>query len=432
MTTPMDDDRMLLAYFEGRSTTHEPEGLLETVLAGVERTHQRPAWQTVDWWLSSASADRVTWHARRFAIVAAVGLLIALLLALALLGGTGNRLPPPLGLARPGAIVMDVGGDIYLAGPDGGNPTKLYAGPHWDGHATFSPDGTKIAFESTLDDMSKALMVMRSDGTGRTTLMSGLAAVDEVIAWSPDSRRIAIGARPVDEPGGALFPLGDSRILVADVEQGRASFLSGVFGQDPRWSPDGTMLAFGRIAAQWGVNPLESPGGVSLVRPDGSGLRRLSSVAAGVPAWSPDGKTIAFLGVGVGGGPDLYLIGADGTDERNVTNDPESESYPVWSPDGSKMAFPRMLDSYNKGELTILDITEGKVTALEGANVTFDPPVWRPDGTHVLAYLYRGGQNIFALVGYDDLVIFDVTNGSRPITIPITGVRYASWQRLAP
>ena len=140
------------------------------------------------------------------ALVGAVGLLIAVLVALAILGGAGHQLPPPFGLAKPGSIVMDIGGDIYLADADGANRTKLYAGSHWDGRAMFSPDGTKIAFESALDDKSTALMVMRADGTGQTTLMSGLAQVDDVIAWSSDSLWVAIGARPIPDSGAPMFP----------------------------------------------------------------------------------------------------------------------------------------------------------------------------------------------------------------------------------
>jgi Tol biopolymer transport system component len=300
MTARSDLDRAMLDYFEGRSTNHAPDGLLETALAGVGATRQRPAWRTGDWWLPSAWADRVTWHTRRVALVAAVGLLIAILLALAILGGSGHPLPPPFGPAKPGAIVMDIGGDIYLAGPDGENRSLLYAGPHWDGHATFSPDGTKIAFESGQDDMSKALMVMRADGTGQTTLISRLAEADDVIAWSADSRWIATAARPMDDvfiPSGSHVPGVDVRIIVGDVEHGTASIVGGseLFGHDPRWSPDGTMLAFGRNY-RCCSGP---PDSLWSMRPDGSELRQLSSLpGGGVPAWSPDGKQIAFLAEG--------------------------------------------------------------------------------------------------------------------------------------
>jgi Tol biopolymer transport system component len=444
MTARTELDRVMLDYFAARSTNRAPDGLLETALAGVDGTRQRPAWRTADWWLPSGRASFVPWQTRRVALVVAVGLLIAIVVGVALLGGAGHRLPPPFGLAKPGAIVMEVGGDIFVADPGGGDRTALYAGPHWDGHATFSPDGTKIAFESGQDDKSIALMVMRADGTGQTTLMSGLAEVDDVIAWSSDSRWIATAARSMDDllpPSGSHIPGTGVRIVVGDVEHGTASFVGGpdLLGHDPRWSPDGTMLAFGRDY------PCCSgpPDGLWSMRPDGSDLRELSSIpGGGAPAWSPDGRRIAFLGGGVN--RDLYLINVGGnvlgqaggfnvTQLWKVTDTPADESFPVWSPDGTRIAFPRMLNQYGtSAELEILDVTDGRKTALPSPNVTYDPPVWSPDGTHILGYVYRHPEIPGGVPAYDALAIFDVTGGTKPVDIPIAGLRDASWQRLAP
>ena len=53
------------------------------------------------------------------------------------------------------------------------------------------------------------------------------------------------------------------------------------------------------------------------------------------PAWSPDGTRIAFTsdrGPGVMGDNEVYVMNADGTDPRNLTNSPREDGFPAWSP----------------------------------------------------------------------------------------------------
>ncbi len=79
---------------------------------------------------------------------------------------------------------------------------------------------------------------------------------------------------------------------------------------------------------------------------DGTGARSLTSALPVVvapearPAWSPDGTRIAFVGGSIAmdedgyeyvAYTDIYVVRADGTDLRRVTNtDAESESAPAW------------------------------------------------------------------------------------------------------
>ena len=73
------------------------------------------------------------------------------------------------------------------------------------------------------------------------------------------------------------------------------------------------------------------------------GLLMLASTAAWAqesplwmryPAISPDGNTIAFSYKG-----DIFTVGANGGQARQLTTNPAHDYMPVWSPDGSKIAF---------------------------------------------------------------------------------------------
>lgn len=66
---------------------------------------------------------------------------------------------------------------------------------------------------------------------------------------------------------------------------------------------------------------------------DGTNQRRLTDHPAEDwrPAWSPDGTKIAFRAFRDGSW-EIYVMDADGTNQRNLTDYPAWDGMPAWSP----------------------------------------------------------------------------------------------------
>ena len=98
-------------------------------------------------------------------------------------------------------------------------------------------------------------------------------------------------------------------------------------------------------------------------------------------AASPDASRLAFIGQGEQGTPQIFIANLDGSDVRQVTNQPTSAIMPAWSPDGGSIAYIGNSHA-DGGNLFVLDIATGASSQI-GDEVGFGPS-FTPDGSSLL------------------------------------------------
>ncbi|MDQ1459735.1 MAG: TolB protein [Actinomycetota bacterium] len=114
------------------------------------------------------------------------------------------------------------------------------------------------------------------------------------------------------------------------------------------------------------------------MRADGSGRRSIGGVAAAWPKWSPDGTKIAFVNEDNGS---IHVINRDGTNPRTVFDVttlpvPTEPNFtePAWSPDGTKLMFAAG-DAY-ASFLYMVGLDGSGITQLTTGRVMDESPAW--------------------------------------------------------
>jgi Tol biopolymer transport system component len=213
--------------------------------------------------------------------------------------------------ALNGSDAANAATNIWLTDSTGTSPRPLAglinassASPAW------SPNGAKIAFESfrALDGGSIGIpaanvWVMNADGSNVIPLTRLTADLISSIhsAWSPDGTRIAYDSTRVLD--GRNIAAGNVNIWVMNADGTnatplttlRASLASSV---SPVWSPDGAKIAFTSSRALSGFDDAILTRNIWVMNSDGSGaqpLTKLTVAASSAPVWSPDGTRIAYV-----------------------------------------------------------------------------------------------------------------------------------------
>ena len=222
--------------------------------------------------------------------------------------------------------------DIYVKSIDGRTVTQLTNDPASDVMPAVSPDGSRVAFASNRNG-SWDLFVINASG-GQAVEITSDAAAELHPSWSPDGRHIVYSK--LGEVSGRW------EIWITEVNRNAVKrFLT--YGLFPHWHPTQSRIAFQRARDRG--ERLFSIWTFDLSRNEATALTELASspVAALVnPRWSPDGSRLAFAAVmnpqeaRVNDRPvlaDIWVVDAKGGSRANLTNGRYSNLMPTWGPD---------------------------------------------------------------------------------------------------
>jgi Tol biopolymer transport system component len=221
---------------------------------------------------------------------------------------------------------------IWTMPAGGGEAVRVTPGTSVDWNPVWSPDGRSLYFASDRSGVTNLWRVPIDERSGRvlgepepvttsgqSNMFFSLARDGRRLLYAGDETKTILEKVAFEPTSGAIAsPAGQ----IAQTANMIATFDA---SRDGRW-----------LVYQTSV-PQED---LFVIHPDGTGLRRLTNdeFRDRQPRWSPDGTRIAFYS-NRGGQYGIWTIRADGSQLERAAANPGRQAYhPIWSPDGRWLA----------------------------------------------------------------------------------------------
>ncbi|MGI8959950.1 MAG: hypothetical protein ACR2IV_09360 [Bryobacteraceae bacterium] len=339
--------------------------------------------------------------------------------------------------------------EFHIAMSDGTGARKLITVPGTPFFPRWSPDGKKIRFTLSRNQLPGSLWEISSDGSHLHALLPSWRQPQCCGSWTPDGKYFVFEATskgietiwairekvglfdrtnhgpvqltngpidtyaPVPSPDGKRLFVGGSQPRSEIVRYDSKSkafvlFLSGASIEGLGFSRDGKWISY-----------VSYPEG-TLWRSTVDGEQRIQLTSppmhVGLPTWSPAGKRIAFMGAYPEKPWRIFMVPAEGGSPEQLTSGEGSTGFdPTWSPDGKSLA----LGGFPGGHVVIhiLNLTTHQFSVLPRSDGLFSSR-WSPDG-HFIAALSTDSER---------LLVFDFRS-QRWTELAKANFGYQTWSR---
>jgi TolB protein len=182
--------------------------------------------------------------------------------------------------------------------------------------AAYARDGLRFTFSASLEDNTDVYLSQADGSVGKR--LTKERGIDTSATWSPDGKQICFVSDRVGAPH--LY------LMNADGSGQKRLTFKGNYNQEPAWSPRGDLIAFSgrderRVFDIYTINVNTGE------------MKRLTSDAGTneKPSWAPNGRLIIFSSTRTGK-RQLWTMSPDGSNARQLTDEPRGASDPAWGP----------------------------------------------------------------------------------------------------
>jgi dipeptidyl aminopeptidase/acylaminoacyl peptidase len=270
----------------------------------------------------------------------------------------------------------------------------------WVSDPRLSPDGRTVAFvvngvDREANDYDSAVWTVPADGSARPRRVTFGPSKDLLPRWSPDGSRLAFVSKrgPNGEDAAQLYVLpvagGGEAIRLTEGPEDVS---------EVEWAPDGTRLAF--VTRVRDPEYGEADDRARAPRRFTRLQYKLDSVG-----WTGDRPR------------HLFVVDADGSNPPiQLTTGEAEDHHPSWSPDGTRIAFVSARhpdwDTDTLSDLYVVSAAGGEPEVLTATDGTSDAPSWSPDGTRI-AHRFIPGR--FDDPRHPQIAVLDLATKARTV-----------------